>query len=116
MGNNGFPSAKDALAATSGTLTQDLPRANTLGRSFVSMPSAFYYVAPFKPIVPSGGRSFRALPYRYTTYPAPFSMEGMAGLSVQLVQMVMVEGTKEPYILKGLSGWKHTLAKYSNPS
>ena len=75
-----------------------------LKNSIYIQENAFYYVAPFKPVVPSGGWSFRTLPYRYTTCPLPFTMEGMASLSVQLVYLVMVEGKEEPYILKGMLG------------
>ena len=54
----------------------------------------------------------RALPHRYTTCLPPFTVEGMAGLSVKLVQLVMVEGTEEPYMLKGMSGWTHILGSW----
>ena len=68
--------------------------------------------SPSCPCCPQKAGAFWALTHRYTTCPPPFTVKGFAGMSVQLVQLVIVEGLEEPFTLKGMVGYKLFLCRW----
>ena len=94
------PTISDRERVYSGVWQEDLANIYNTLTAALHTSAPFYSIEPFKPVVPSGGQSCRALPYRYTTCPPSYGGHGRPEL--RLAQLVMVEGTEEPYILKGV--------------